>query len=212
MTALLDGNGAGLVRARALAAAVQASLERLYQLERVADVGPFMISAENSRETLLVRQSDDGTLEMALHVPVLAGDEVNVDNGDLDPLCQLIEGVSHFVYISHRANVGRETTALEMEMQAEVDKWVVLGAALRPFDARSSQRLRERLYERVSYLHGESTELGQRYRVANAAASRFVRGLEQRFLTRHRYGEMRGALREFFRHGQEEKIRLGRAA
>lgn len=211
-TSLLEGNGVGLVRERALATAIQELLERLYQLDRVADVRPFMISAEEGREKLFVRECDDGALELALHVPSLGPAELDVDTGDIDPLCQLIEGVSHFVYLSHRAELGRATTVLEMEIQAEVDKWVVLGAGLRPFDVRKSERLRDRLYERVCFEHDESSDLGQRYRLANVAAARFVRQLERRFLARHQYDELRGALRAFFRHGQEEKIRLGRAA
>jgi hypothetical protein len=211
-TSLLEGNGVGLVRERAMATAIQTALERLYQLERVADVRPFMKSAKNGRETLLVREADDGAIEVALHVPTLGASELDVDSGDLDPLCQLIEGVSHFVYLSHRAEVGRETTALEMEIQAEVDKWVVLGAGMRPFDVRSSERLRSRLYERVIYQHDEESALGHRYRIANVAAARFVRRLERHFLAQHRIGELRSALRAFFRHGQEEKMRLGRAA
>ena len=210
-TSLLEGNGVGLVRERAMATAIQASLERLYRLDRVADVGPFMVSAEGGRESLFVRESE-GAIEIALHVPALDKVEVDLESGDLDPVCQLIEGVSHFVYLSHRADIGRETTALEMELQAEVDKWVVLGAAIARFDVRASERLRGRLYGRVRFQHDERSDLGQRYRVANDSAARFVHGLERRFLSRNRFGDLHHALRVFFRHGQQEKIRLGQAA
>lgn len=209
---LLEGNGAGYLRARATAKRVQAALERMYLLDRVADVEHFTIASENRRETLLVREAEDGTVEMSLALPDLSRAPIDLERDDIDPICQVIEGVSHFVYLSHRADRDRSTTALEMEIQAEVDKWVVLGASLRSFDARSSEKLRERLYERVRYLHDASSELGQRYRVANDAASRFVRVVERRYLAHARYAEMHDALRTFFRHGQEEKMRLGRAA
>jgi len=100
-----------------------------------------------------------------------------------------------------------------MELQAEVDKWVVLAASLRdPLDVDRSADLRSRLYECVSFEHDESSELGQRYRVANDAAHRFVRRLERDYVGRARFGEMRAELRRFFHEGQEEKLRLGRVA
>ncbi len=194
-----------------MATAIQASLERLYRIDHVADVRPFMVSADGGRESLFVRETE-GALEISLHVPALQRAEVDLESEDLDPICQLIEGVSHFVYLSHRAQIGRETTALEMELQAEVDKWVVLGAAITQFDVRRSELLRSRLYERVRFQHDERSDLGERYRVANESAARFVHGLERRFLSRNRFGELHHALRVFFGHGQRDKIRLGQAA
>jgi hypothetical protein len=210
----LAGNGVLLVRERALAAAVQRSLERLYQLDRVADVKAFVQPAgDGEREALLVRESEDGTVEMALRLPNLGKKELDVgSDADLDPLCQIIEGVSHFVYLADRAIGGREATQLEMELQAEVDKYVVLAASLGALDERRSARLRARLYDAVSFEHAAGTELGERYRLANELAARFVFRLEQRYLATRRFGEMRGELRRFYRMGQEEKLRFGRAA
>jgi hypothetical protein len=100
-----------------------------------------------------------------------------------------------------------------MELQAEVDKWVVLAASLRgSLDVDRSADLRARLYERVSFEHDEASEEGQRYRLANDAAHRFVRRMERDYVGRARFGEMRVELRRFFHEGQEEKLRLGRAA
>jgi hypothetical protein len=205
----LEGNGALLVRERALATSVQNALERLYQLDRVADVHAFMTPAEDGeREALLVRESGDGTLEMALRVPQLGASKGLA----LDPLCQIIEGVSHFVYLAERARVAREATQLEMELQAEVDKYVVLASVTGAHDVRASASLRARLYEKVEFSHDEASELGERYRVANDLAHGFVRRLEARFVAEKKWGPMRDELRRFFRMGQAEKVRLGRAA
>jgi hypothetical protein len=202
----LEGNGVCLVRERALAGRVQAGLERLYRLERQADVHAFMMPADRGeREALLVREGDDGTLEMALRVPPIG------DASDLDAICQIIEGVSHFVYLADRAGDGRAATQLEMELQAEVDKYVVLASSIASLDVTSSAKLRARLYERVQYAHAEDGELGERYRVANDLAHGFVRRLE-RHIPPRRFGSMRDELRNFFRVGQSDKLRLGRAA
>jgi hypothetical protein len=96
----LAGNGAGLVREIALASRIQSGLERLYRLDRSADVEPFVIRAEEGeREALFVREAD-GVLEMRLRLPALA-------EGGFDPICQIIEGVSHFVYLADRATRNR---------------------------------------------------------------------------------------------------------
>jgi hypothetical protein len=208
----LAGNGAELVRERALAGAVQRALERLYQLDRVADVDAFVTSAEaGEREALFVREVG-GELELELRLPALARKEFDAGSDpDLDPLCQIIEGVSHFVYLADRACVSREATQLEMELQAEVDKYVVLASSMGGLDLRSSARLRSRLYDDVSFAHEAETELGERYRMANALAGRFVRKLERDYVAGARYPEMRACLRAFYRMGQEEKLRVGRA-
>lgn len=201
-TRLLEGNGAGFVRERHMAAAVQQALERLYHLDRTADVDAFLEPAgDGEREMLLVRECDDGAIEIGLRIPPLG-------DGTLDRTCQLIEGVSHFVYLTERARVGLEATQLELELQAEVDKYVVLAGSIAGFDARRSEQLRARLYDDVTYAQGSH----ERYRVANDVARRYVRRLEQRFVARRRFREMRSELRRFYRLGQEEKLRTGRAA
>jgi hypothetical protein len=140
----LAGNGANLVRERAMAGRVQGALERLYGVDRVADVADFLDRAgDGQRESLLVREGEGGDLLMSVRLPELDG------SAGLDTFCQVIEGVSHFVYVVERARTGRAATHLELELQAEVDKWVVLAASLGTLDAASSAALRARLYERA---------------------------------------------------------------
>jgi hypothetical protein len=188
--ASLRGFGVDLIASR-----VQASIERFYDIERVADVAHF-VSPSAGREQLLVREASDGAVEMKLHLP---------ERGEgLDAVCQIIEGVSHFVYVATRASQDRGTTALELEMQAEVDKWVVLAGDLESLDVERSSALRARLFENVTYVEGEHVE---RYRVANRAALRFLRRLEHTHLARRRFGDLRRELHAFFRSGQEDKLR-----
>ena len=203
----LEGNGVALVREIALAGRIQRGLEALYHLDRAADVDAFVTHAdEGQREALLVRESEDG-LELQLRIPRLGDASVDVDGASLDPLCQIIEGVSHFVYLADRASLEREATQLELELQAEVDKYVILASALRDFDVRTSRRLRERLYDDVSFVHDANTVEGERYRMANGCARRFTGRLERDYVTRARFGDLQGELRRFFHMGQTEKLR-----
>lgn len=196
----LEGNGAVLVREIALASRIQRGLENLYRLDRAADVDDFVTPAgEGEREGLFVRETEGG-LELRLQLPRLTG-------GDLDPICQIIEGVSHFVYIADRASRDRATTQLELELQAEVDKYVVLAASLESFDVATSRRLRDRLYDRVAYVHAAHTEEGERYRIANDRARRFTGRLERELVAHRRFGDLRDELRRFFHMSQGEKLR-----
>jgi hypothetical protein len=203
-----------LERVRSLAARVQGALERLYRLDRVVSVEGFVRGAgSGEREALLLREGADGDLEVSVRLPPLPEPEAKVE---LDTLCQIIEGVSHFVYVVERARMGRAATQLELEVQAEVDKWVVLAASIHSFDARRSATLRARLYEDFVFLHDETSvagrELAERYRVANDVAHRFVRRLEREYVGRARFEALHEELRAFFHIGQEGKLRLGRAA
>jgi hypothetical protein len=204
---VLEGNGVGLVREIALASRIQRGLEALYRLDRAADVDAFVTHAhDGQREALLVRESEDG-LELQLRIPRLGERTFDVEGASLDPLCQIIEGVSHFVYLADRASLEREATQLELELQAEVDKYVILASAVEGFDERASRRLRERLYDDVSFVHAKDTIEGERYRMANGCARRFTRRLEREYVMRARFGELQGELRRFFHMGQGEKLR-----
>ncbi len=208
-TKLLEGNGVGFVRERKLAAAVQSSLERVYGIDRTADVEAFLQSSEGERERVLVRLADDGAMEIAVRVPALQN---STDEDTFDPLCQLIEGVSHFVYLTECARTERTTTQLELELQAEVDKYVILASSINELTEKKSSILRRRLFEEVTFAHEASSLEGERYRQANTMAHRFVRHIEQMYLGERRITECRSRLRSFFHAGQEEKLRAARGA
>src|SRR6478752_5443608 len=119
---------------------IQRRIERYYGLESAPDVTRFAKPcADGERETLLVRESDSA-VELALVVPTEAPCA-----GANDTWLQLLEGVSHFVYVVERVRTGLPTTQLELELQAEVDKFVLL--SLEPgFDRETAHRLHERLF------------------------------------------------------------------
>jgi hypothetical protein len=139
----------------------------------------------------------------ARRVPELLG-------GGLDRLCQIIEGVSHFVYVADRAARDQSTTQLELELQAEVDKYVVISSARQTLSVEGSAILRKHLYEDAAFVDAADTEEGERYRLANTAAQRFVRRLEQDYVQARRLPELRQALREFYQMGLAAKLREAR--
>jgi hypothetical protein len=190
-------------RRLALVRGIQRNLERYYALERAPDAAAFVSEAAGAgRERLLVRQIDD-TLELRLELPALDDDAEIAGDG----LLQVLEGVSHFVYLAERARRELPATQLELELQAEVDKFVLLGLARERADAARTRWLRERLYEEVRFLHPPGSEQGDRYRLANRLAARLVGRVAELGCL-----EARRALRAFYGMGLSEKLRLARAA
>ena len=187
---------------------IQQQLERIYGIDGGPDVVDFVRVADDAdaREALLVREAADA-VELSLLIPArLLG--VDPRPHDVDGYLQALEGVSHFVYLSERVRTELPTTMLELELQAEVDKFVLLAFEADALDTASRDALCERLYEKVRFLHAEASEHGERYRFANQLAARYTRRLDPRagrdVLTTE--------LRRFYRAGQTEKIRLARAA
>ncbi|APR80880.1 Hypothetical protein A7982_06227 [Minicystis rosea] len=198
--------------AKTLPARIQARLAGYYGIEDAPAVDDFVEPADGDRESLLVREQD-GALELSLRLPRAAIEGARAPS--FDEVCQVVEGVSHFLYLAERARRELPATHLELELQAEVDKYVLFahGAnAPRPFHPARAARMRARLFERVAYLHPPHTETGARYRMANDLAARFAGRLELRFARHGHFGEMRAWLRRFYGAGQAEKIGLAQAA
>jgi hypothetical protein len=192
-----------------LPARIQARLCRHYGIGDAPGVDAFIDPVDDARETVLVRDAD-GELEVRLCLPRTVLDGMRPLS--FDELCQVIEGVSHFLYLAERARRELPTTRLELELQAEVDKYVLLAHSGAGFHPAHAAEVRARLFERVSYLHSADTEIGARYRLANDLAARFASRLEASFVRHRRFEPMRAALRRFYAAGQTEKIGLARAA
>lgn len=182
---------------------IQRELEAFYGLERGPNVARFVRDGDaGSREVVLVRQTDS-ELEMAVVLPP-ESKRISVGGALNDVWLQVAEGVSHFIYLAERARVSLPVTKLELELQAEVDKFVLsLG-----FSTDSAEQLVERLFDSPRFLDAEDTEDGARYRLAHQLAARFV----SRAVVANDLGRARERLRAFYRAGQAEKIRLASAA
>jgi len=192
--------------------ALQARLQAIYGVE-VPAVERFLIGREvavaaghapRAAEELLVLEEEDG-LSLGLYLDELA--LAGAARGELGPLAQVAEGVSHFVYLATRAACGRQVSRLELEAQAEVDKFAVLLLALWRRDRRRRSRaLRRRLYEQVRYLgHLEVEEL-DRYREANRLGAGYARWLEGRFVEGADVEGLLRELRQSYRLGAGEKL------
>lgn len=164
----------------------------------------------NAREKLLVKKDTDGVrLSLYLDRAVLENLGRGAGRGaeSLQDFCLALEGVSHFLYLSWNATHDRSVTLLEMELQAEVDKFVVLRRFFEEHVERPpAGRLMQVLFQSVSFAPGLDDAEQRRYRQANRYAEQYCRRLERGFLKSGNRNELLNDLRRFYRLQQREKI------
>jgi len=199
---------------------LQRGLETVYRVQTQLDVNAFMLGEDQRdqalgpegrrpREQLLVSQSgQELSLGLFLDEEALANLRRHDPAGGLSEqnfwdFCLAVEGVSHFIYVALCAARDRSVTALELELQAEVDKFVSCTVVQGERDAAG---LRERLYDRVTLDGDLDADERARYRLANDQARRYSLSLERRYLSRGRVEEMLIELRRFYRLGLQEKL------
>jgi hypothetical protein len=197
-------------------ARLQLGLEALYRVETRLPIDAFLIdesaraairTGRAPREQLLLSQ-DDGELGLALFVD--AGALANLERHDpaarLDEtnfadFCLAVEGVSHFIYVALRAADERAVSQLELELQAEVDKFACCVLV-----AGSGPDLRRRLYGDVQLADDLDEAERARYQAANNEARRYTGALERRFVRPERTEGLLGDLRRFYRMDLPEKL------
>ena len=206
---------------------VQRGLETLYRVDTGVTVDDFVID-EPTRDRLvgerrpreqLLAVEDAGEMSLALFVDPaalanLARHDPGRDLGDhnLGDFLLAVEGVSHFIYAVCCARAERPVSQLELELQAEVDKYVTCLLSADP-ERDASTRWRERLFGDACYEPDLDAEERSRYRAANDNANRYAAFLETEFVARRRIPEMLGELRRFYRHGLAAKLStIARAA
>jgi hypothetical protein len=208
-------------------ARVQRGLETLYRVDTGVVVDDFVIDesvreslapARRPREQLLVCE-DEGEMALALFIdPAVLTNLAQHDPGrqlgdhNLGDFLLAVEGVSHFVYAIWCARARRPVTQLELELQAEVDKYVTCLLTTEPAPDQS-EALRHRLFVDAAYEPDLDGEERDRYRAANDNAHRYAAWLEETFVATRRIPDMLGELRRFYREGLAAKLaRIARAA
>ena len=206
---------------------VQRGLEALYRVETGVAVEDYVVDCSvrdeiaptrRSREQLLVSEhADEMSLALFIDPSVLANLATHdparaLGNHNLGDFLLAIEGVSHFIYAVCCAKADRPVTQLELELQAEVDKYVTCLLATAPEPGNSST-LRHRLFGECEYDDDLDVTEHARYRAANDNALRYTTYLENAFVARRRIPEMLAELRRFYRLGLAAKLsNIARAA
>jgi len=166
------------------------------------------------KEQLLVCQ-DGKDLDVALYLEKAVLNHLQFDNpldklhaGNISDFCLLLEGVSHLVYLLWNAGFDRCITQLELELQAEIDKFFIILFLFDSQNRKCTPELLQRvLFDSVSYhAHLEQKEL-QRYKDANFYAAKYCHRLQESINGRKMNAGLLKELRRFYRMPQQEKLR-----
>lgn len=203
-------------------ARIQLGLEALYRVDTQLSIDAFLIDAATRdattrsaarapREELLIREAE-GELGLALFVDAAAIATLErhdpahgLSDRNFTDFCLAVEGVSHFVYVAVCATADRSVSPLELELQAEVDKYACCALI-----AADVPDLRRRLYADVRFADGLDGGERARYETANSEAGRYAHVLERRFVTPARTLDLLAELRGFYR--MDLSAKLGRIA
>ena len=161
-------------RGKLEADAVGPIMERLVlcpDLDQALGEATMVIEAIPERLELKKRVLSDA---QAFFARLAAGDPGLAQH--LDAVCVTTEGVSHFVYfVFAGARQHRPVSQVELELQAEIDKFLVL----RVLCGLRGEGLLAQLYTHFELPEDHTPEQVERYRFANQAAQRYARWLDR---------------------------------
>jgi hypothetical protein len=205
-------------------ARLQSLLGRIYDVEPPLDPASFLVTDASlvrdwqqdgaTDEALFLREAE-GALELSLYVDGAVLDRLarrdpfdGVGEDNLQDCCTALEGVSHLLYLAWCAARGRGVSLLELETQAEVDKFAALLVLCALRRGEEAERLHSRLFQRVRFAEGLDRERHARYASANRLAARYCRRLVRRWLGRgpEAHAGLFRELRAFYRLGHGAKL------
>lgn len=179
----------------------QRRLLSLYRLDVAPCAWRFLLSPDEVRAWLpegaprtgLLALEEDGELWIGLYL----------DPRDLGDPDTVVEETSHFVCLAWHAEQGRRVSALALELQSEIDRYL-----LARLDGRDPlAHFRE--FEFDGWMDAATRE---RYEVAHAAGHRYCRALDGRFPRRRDLPELLAELRGFYRAPTSAKLHRATAA
>lgn len=214
-----------------LLGAMQGQLGRLYDVELPQDVRDYVVTDRQLLATLLAgapcRSSDEqlivveggDAVDLALYLDAevlarlaSADPRASLSGANLADFWTVLEGISHFHYLAWNAALDKPVTLLELEMQAEVDKYVSTRLLLEGQPAATlGAPLLQRLFDDPALDPQLDAEEIDRYQAASTFAGRYCANLEASFPSTAITPDLLRELRTFYRLPQTAKIARIRA-
>jgi hypothetical protein len=173
---------------------------------RAAGAAEELVVVEKRRSNYLALYIDAALLErLVRNDPLRALDESNIAD-----FWTALEGVSHFSYLMWNARHDRSVSQLDLELQAEVDKYIATWWLMRvQYPRHLPRELHHLLFERARVNPDLPAATQQMYAAASRYAARFCTALQSGLLSNRPMLRSRAiaALRRFYRMGSAGKRR-----
>lgn len=197
---------------------MQSMIGHLNDVPVVHDVNQFLINQANSQtdEQVFVAETEEGA-ELGVYIDPAVLRRLSICNpfvqlcdANLADFCTALEGVSHFQYLVWCVENKRNVSLLELELQAEVDKYTMAQwLLLQQTQSRYQHGLHARLFSRVSFIKDLDATALQRYQEVNKLAARYCDHIDRQYLRcrLRRIDRWIRELREFYRCSHHAKLR-----
>ncbi|MDH3520310.1 MAG: hypothetical protein OEM49_07620 [Myxococcales bacterium] len=179
-------------------AQVQRWLTAIYRLEIPQRAEQFLISPKDARSLLPPGSPRSGLAVVEERDALWLG--LYLDPRDQRDSDTLVEETSHWVCVAWHATYGRRVSRLLLELQGEIDRYVI---------AHLTGRDAFRHFRDFLWAEGMDAPTRDRYRTAHRTAYRYCRSLARRFPGRADVPQLLAELRSFYRATGEAKLRAG---
>jgi hypothetical protein len=199
---------------------IQSHLENIYGIRCELKVSDFLVgegvaeALAGARESVFVREHDEA-LELKVYVPKALLERLEGltldEAAQADPggFFEALEGVSHFLYLCRSAELERQVSMLELEAQAEVDKFAAGSLLAWREGFAAARELHGTLFDRVRFDPSLKGAERWRYEEANRIARAYCKRLLEHIAARN-LDRLLNELRATYRMGAEAKLlRLG---
>ncbi len=173
---------------------------------RAAGAAEELVLVQQRRASYLALYIDGALLERLAHNDPLRG----LDESNIADFWTALEGVSHFSCLMWNARHARTVSQLELEMQAEIDKYIATYWLMSlQYPGHRPRELHHLLFERAQVNPSLPAATQQMYVAASQYAARFCTMLQSALLSNRPMLRSRAiaALRRFYRMGSAGKRR-----
>jgi hypothetical protein len=178
----------------------QHALAAAYRIDVPVDAWRFLLSVEDATALLPGARPRSGVVACEQAGELFLG--LYLDPRDVRDPGAVVEETSHFVCLAWHAAQDRPVSALVLELQSEVDRYVM--ARLRGADGLSH-------FQGFAWDDWMDEEALRRYQRAHVTGACYCRGLEARYPTRADLPALLAELRRFYRAPGPTKLRVAAA-
>lgn len=210
-------------RSSPLLGQLQRLLSELYVLDVRYEVDDFLLTDARvvqaldaggraiDEKLLIAERSGEAAVSLYLDADLLrrlgrSDPARSLSRDNLGDFWTALEGVSHFLYYVWNAVLQKSVTLMEMELQAEVDKFIGTALLLQRQGTLPPAQLHSLLFDAPSFDARLDAEELDRYRSANRYAGKYCMKLARRLAACADPGVLKRELCYFYRLPQPAKI------